>query len=138
MALLIEKNMTVLGDIDLSQLYVRLTVQYGPGGASLITAASPFASKVAYDADPVKNAFRVEGIPLQQDFVYDRITDGSDILTFAHNKFKEYLTTDMSADQPLLDPSTGEIQYDPSTGEVITESVIVVPKFTFDSYVSLV
>jgi len=138
MALLIDKNLTVLGDIDLAQLYVRLTISYGPGGTSLIVRSDPYASKVAYDADSNNNIFPVIGINSLQQLAYDRVADGSDILTFVHDKIKTNLSTDITQEEPLPDPSTGEEQIDPSTGEIIMHTVIITPKFAQDSSISIV
>ena len=138
MALLIEKNVDVLGDISLSQLYVRLTVGYGPGGSSLVIIANPYSSKVAYGLSSITNTFYVEGIPHDQEIAYDREVDGIDLLTFAHDKTKEFLSTDVMKDIPVLDPSTGEPTYDPSTGLPITEEVLDIPKFAMDSSISIV
>jgi len=113
-------------------------ISYGPGGASLIVRSSPYASKVAYDADPNNNTFDVTGIESVQQLAYDRVADGSDILTFAHDTIKTQLSTDVTQEIPLPDPSTGGEQIDPSTGEVIMQTVIVTPKFAQDSSISLV
>jgi len=138
MALLIEKNVDVLGDISLSQLYVRLTVGYGPGGSSLVIVTNPYSTKAAYDLNPIMNSFYVMGIPPKQEIAYNREIDGIDLLTFAHDKTKEFLSTDVMKDIPVLDPSTGEPTYDPSTGLPITEEVIDIPKFVMDSSISIV
>lgn len=117
MALLISKNIKVLGDIDVSTLYVRLSVHYGPGGSTLITTPSLFASKAAYESNPIHNALTVKGIS-NQSFKYDREIDGTDILTFVHNKFKDILSTDTS----ILD----------------VETLITIPKFAEDSSISII
>lgn len=137
MALLINRNTTVLGDIDLSQLYVRLSVAYGPGGTPLEVRTNVYSSKASYDDNP-SNSIHVVPVSFVTSFPYDRETDGDDVLGFAHNKIKEVLTTDEYGDVPVLDPSTGEPTYDPSTGELITENVITSPKFCADSSISFV
>ena len=140
MALLIDKNVTILGNVDLTQLYLRLTISYGPGGSTLIIQSSPYASKSSYDLDAYSNSFPVLGISESGPYIidYDRVANGSDILTYAHNEVKTILSTDIMKDIPVLDPSTGEPTYDPSTGDPITEEVVDIPRFAEDSSISLV
>ena len=137
MALLIDKTVTVLGDIELPQLYLRLVVGYGPEGTPLDVQVKTYSSKTAYDANST-NMFEVDGILPYQNFAYDRATDGSDVLTFAHDQVKSVLSTDIIEDVPVLDPSTGEYTYDPSTGELITTPEITGHKFAQDSSISIV
>lgn len=138
MALLIEKNLTVLGDIDLSQLYIRLTVSYGPEGEPVTVQTNTFSSKNAYTLNAYLNKFNVNGIAPPYIFTYNRETDGFDVLGYAHTKLKEYLSTDQIIEVPVLDPSTGEPTYDPSTGLAITEEVINIPKFAQDTSIFIV
>lgn len=132
MALFINRDITVLGDINLSQLYVRLTVDYGPSGTPIKVKAFPYSSKVAYENDERLNAFHVEGIPYEKSFTYNRLSDGSDILFFAHNKLKEYLCTEETEKQPIKDPSTNSYKLD-EDGKVIYEDVVIKPIFAMDS-----
>ena len=138
MALLIDKNETVLGDIDLTQLYIRLTVSYGPEGEPIVVNADTFSSKNAYTLNSFLNKFYVQGINPPYVFDYNRETDGADLLVYAHNQVKSVLSTDTMKDVPVLDPSTGEPTYDPSTGLPITEEVLDVPKFAQDSSIFIV
>lgn len=138
MALLVNKNITVLGDINLSQLYVRVKIHNGPGDTPLFLETQAYSSKEAYQDNQENNTFHVEGLSLRQHFSYTRETDGVDLLGHAHQSLKDFLTTDQTAEQPVLDPSTGDYTYDPSTGELITETVVTVPKFCMDSSVSFV
>ena len=138
MALLINKDLTVFGDIDLTQLYVRLTVSYGPEGEPIVVQADSFSSKNAYTLNAYGNKFNVDGINPPYVITYNRETDGSDVLGYAHNQVKSILSTDTMKDVPVLDPSTGLPTYDPSTGEPITEEVVDVPKFAQDSSISIV
>jgi hypothetical protein len=138
MALLINKELTVLGDIDLSQLYVRLVAYYGPGGSPVFVKTMCYSSKESYQADPVKNTFYVEGIPQEKMISYDRETDGNDLLGYIHTEVKSLLSTDVMEEQNILDPSTGEPILDPSTGLPTTEEVVATPKFCMDSSISFV
>ena len=137
MALLIDKNVTVLGGIDLSELYVRLIVGYGPQGSPLTIQTKVYASKAAYEENP-SNEIQVDGVTLLQYFSYNRESDGVDAMGFAHNTIKTLLSTDEMVEVPVLDPSTGEPTYDPSTGDPITEEVVGTPKFCQDSSISFV
>jgi len=138
MALLITKDVTVLGDINLSQLYVRLTVSYGPQGEPVVANPDVFSSKAAYELNSSGNKFYVQGINQPYSFIYNRETDGPDVLGYAHIKLKDFLSTDQMTEVPVLDPSTGEPTYDPSTGLPITEEVINIPKFAQDTSIFIV
>jgi hypothetical protein len=138
MALLIEKNVTVLGDIDVSSLYVRLTSFYGPGGSPIRVKSQTYSSKESWVNNPLRNYFYVPGIPEELQISYDRALDGSDLLTHVHNKFKSQLSSDIEGQRYVLDPSTGEALLDPSTGDPIYESYVISPKFAMDSSISLI
>ena len=138
MALLIEKNMTILGDLNILQTYVRLTVNYGPDGNLILVQADPYTSKVAYEENAHLNKFYMPRLTGSYDFIYDRVTNGSDLLTFAHEEMKAFLSTDIMGEVPVLDPSTGEPTYDPSTGLPIMEEVVTIPKFAEDSSIFIV
>lgn len=138
MALLINKNETILGDIDLTQLYIRLTVSYGPEGDPITVQADSFSSKNAFTLNAHGNKFNVDGINPPYIFTYNRETDGSDVLGYAHSSLKTLLSADIMKEVPVLDPSTGDPTYDPSTGLPITEEVIDIPKFAMDSSISIV
>jgi len=132
MALLITKNETILGDINVSQLYVRLIISYGPNGENISVNPYVYSSKEAYELSE-DNYFRVEGVTASQNFIYNRLSEGSDILSFAHTSMKTLLSTDITENIPALDSSTGEEIFDPSTGETITKKIIIMSKFAMDS-----
>ena len=158
MALLIEKNTTILGNIDVSTLYVRFDLSYKINGSTLEVFTEVFPSQTSYAAGA--QGIPVEGIPFNKVFTYDRAVDGSDLLTAAHNKFKDFLSTDtwktvittdpstgdiVYIQEPVLDPSTGLQISDPSTGELLwengdpsTHQEINIPKFAEDSSISLI
>jgi len=160
MALLIEKNTTILGNIDVSTLYVRFSLNYDIAGSRLELFSVVYPSRVSYDSGIDENSVKVEGIPFSSIYSYDRGIDGSDLLTASHNKLKDLLSTDVTREVYLYDPSTGEIIYiqepvldpstglqetDPSTGELLwyngdpsTHSEIAVPKFAEDSSISFI
>ena len=143
MALLIEKNTKILGDIDVSELYVRFALNYNMRGGSFELFSEVFPSRASYDAGGTGT--EVDGIPFSKGFSYDRSADGSDLLTAAHNKFKTFLSTDVMTSEVVIDPSTGLQLEDPSTGELYwmngdpsTQLVISIPKFASDSSISLI
>jgi len=138
MALLIEKNVAILGNIDVSTLYVRFDLKYNVNGNQAELVSRVYPSRGSYDNGVYENTIRVNGIPDNQIYDYDRVIDGSDILTAMHTKFKSLLSTDVMGDVPVLDPSTGEPTYDPSTGLPITENVVTIPKFAMDSSIFLI
>ena len=138
MALLIEKPIEILGGVSVNQIYTRFEVNLEFNGKTVRTNALNFTSESAYKENVGDNAIYVAGIPGHMVFNYDASVDGSDVLLFVHEKYKEYLSTDVYEDVPVEDPSTGDYQYDPSTGEMITESVLTRPKFADASQISFV
>jgi len=156
MALLIEKNTTILGSVDLTELYVRFSINYNINGNHVETFTEVFPSRLSYDAG--SNGVHVDGIPFNKVFAYDRAVDGSDLLTAVHNKFKDFLSTDVMEtvyvtdtsgnivyiQEPILDGSLNQMT-DPSTGELLwvngdpsTMEIISVPKFAMDTSISII
>lgn len=138
MALLINKNLTILGDIDITQMYVRITVIHGPSGDNIILNTRCYSSKAAYTLNLYGNSFEVVGIPTKHVFPYDRLTDSTDMLLYGHNMLKEYLTTDTYGDIVVIDPGTGEEVLDPETGLPDTVSAIIKEKFTDESSITII
>lgn len=138
MALQIDKTVKIYGDIDVSSLYVRFKMDYDIQGNEVHTFSKVYPSRQAYDNDPNMQGIEIQGIPYIMAINYDRSVDGTDILTVIHDKYKDFLSTDVYEDVPVLDPSTGDYTYDPSTGEIITESILTIPKFANDSSISIV
>lgn len=137
MALLIEKNIEILGDINISQQYLRLIISYGPKGNTIIVNTETFTSKNSYELNRYDNKIRVDGIPVAYSFPYNRTIDTSDILLFAHDKFKEYLSSDVYVKQWTEDPSTLEPIIDPSTGEQEYTMILAKEKYAMDSSISI-
>lgn len=160
MALLIERDTTILGNFDVSTLYVRFGLNYHINGTRMEIFSQVYPSRASYDAGIQENTVQVDGIPFNSIFEYDRALDGSDLLTAAHYKFKSLLSTDITKEETVRDPSTGEIVYiqdpvldpstgdqlmDPSTGELLWENgdpstsiVVSVPKFAQDTSISFI
>lgn len=139
MALLIEKNVTVLGDVNISQLYIRFRLDYDVLGNMINVTPNIYTSKIAYEMDlQNNNVIELSEIPSVITIDYDRTLDGADLLTVVHGKVKTLLSTDIYEPEPVYDPSTGEIVMDPSTGDPVYEDVIKVEKFAQDSSISIV
>lgn len=138
MALLIEKDVSIYGNISIPEVYVRFRLDYDAQGGVVIVQSQAYSSRESYDADQNSNKISVDGIAPVLAFDYVRATDGSDLLTSIHNKAKTVFSTDVYEDEPVLDPSTGLPTYDPSTGEPITVPVITYHKVADASLISLV
>ena len=96
-------------------------------GVNLHVTNLVYSSKDAYLTNV--NNLKLNGIPEYSVFPYDRVSDGVDVLQYIHDEFKSMLSTDLTEERPLLDPSTGEEQLDPSTGEVLTQTIVIEEKF---------
>ena len=136
MALLITKDLTVLGDMDLAQLYLRLGIEHGPSKTPLKVNVFPYTSKVAFNDSVSRNAFYVDGISSTYNFSYDA-SDG-EVLPYVHTELKTLLGTDQTVNVPVIDPSTGLPATDPSTGEIIYEEIVQVPKFAEPGEITIV
>ena len=129
MALLIQKDVNIYGNIGISELYVRFRLDYSVSGNNIMVHSQVYNSRGSYDSDRNSNKISIEGIPAVLAIPYDRSIDGSDLLTVVHNKFKTFLSTDIYEDAQVLDPSTGLF---------ITESTLTVPKFADTSDISII
>lgn len=138
MALLISKNVSIMGGIEISQIYVRFGYKVDFSGKIIYVNIQNFISKESYNLNLPDRGLSIESIPGDLDLNYDREVDGVDPLEFIHNQFKTYLSTDKIDEIPLKDPSTGSKQYDPSTGELITQSIIAKSKFAEESEIEII
>lgn len=138
MAILVDKSLEIMGGITIPQVYIRLAYSVNKEGTEVMIQSSKYVSKESYQDNPLLNEISISNLKNDHSFNYDRDIDGSDILLLAHEKFSEILTTDVTKEIPLVDPSTGDEQYDPSTGEILTETVLNIPKFADELEVSIV
>lgn len=129
MALIITKNLNVMGGINISQIYIRFSYKVPFSGNEIYVNIMNFLSSDSYDLNQPNSGLPIDGIPEYINFNYVREEDGIDTLGFIHQKFKDYLSTDQTAESLILDPSTGRKQYDPSTGELLTETIVSVERF---------
>jgi hypothetical protein len=134
MALLINRNTNILGNLVIPEIYVRLYIVLHFDGKTLEINTVSYSSKDTYLSGGINNGFKVSGIPDYLKFQYDRSTDGIDLLTVAHDKLKTYLSNDMIYNEAVLDPSTNKYQFD-GEGNLITREVTI-NKFAQDSSIS--
>lgn len=136
MALLITKDLNLHG-LTSDQLYIRTNLLLDFDGKRVLCRMVPYYSKDLWNEDPALNGLRIPRLESEIQLNYDASVNG-EILTYVHAELQTLLSTDTMDDAPVLDPSTGEMQYDPSTGELITEEVISVPKFADISEIAVV
>lgn len=129
MALLINKQLHVLGALPISELYIRFYYTVNQVGKTITVVPYVYVSRGAYDNGADSIIDDIPGIPNHLVIDYDRLEDGSDILTHIHDKFSEYLSTDKYDNLTVFDPSTHLPIYDSSTGELVTEKTITREKF---------
>lgn len=134
MALVIKKQLSIIGGIQTSLLYVRLFIVMNFNGRKITVNTQTYVSKSAYNENG-PNVILVNGIPESISFDYDRAVDGTDLLLVSHQKLKEYLSTDQYMIGPLTDEKGGFI-FDAS-GELQTEQVISALKFAEKDEISI-
>ena len=138
MALLVEKATNIMGGIAIPEIYMRFDYKVNVGGKTVLTNILKYASREAYLEDSMRNNLYIPELKDSYGFEYDRELEGDDVLTVIHDKYKEFLSTDITKEVPVIDPSTGEPERDPSTGKIITHTVIVTPKFAMDTSIFIV
>ena len=134
MALLITKDVSILGEISINEIYTRLNLVYDYTGSYMSVETKNYVSRNSFDleAGMTNYGLEIDGIPGIENFEY--INSDGDILLASHNKLKDYLSTDITdivvvidpstgvpvyIQDPVLDPSTGEQMTDPSTGDLL-------------------
>jgi len=127
MALLINKEINFNRDLNLSQIYIRLSIEYGPSGSSIIVKSKAYSSKEAYDENKDYNLN--VGADAELSFPYNRDTDGNDLLLFAHNKIMDFYINGLYREVPIIDPSSGNI---------VNQPVQVIPSFCLDTSIQIV
>jgi len=137
MAILIEKDLNIMGSIPVSQLYLRLSYIADFSGKYLISNVNVYVDKNAFLQNEWGNILSVDGVKTHYELNYDSSING-DPLLYIHGKIKEDLSTDILGYEQVIDPSTGLPVIDPSTGNPVYEEVVVTPKFAMDSSISFV
>lgn len=140
MAILINKAITVYGGFDIPEVYIRVEVDSPIKGDSVRVSSESFISKESYYSTNGIYTLPIQDLTFQRYSIpYNRETDSSDILVFGHNFIVDVLTTDITEEQVVIDPSTGEpIYLDLETGDVSTHTVIIKPKFCETSEISII
>lgn len=136
MALLINQRVNIKG-FTIDQLYIRTNLKLDFSGKRIHVRAVPYFSKDKFKEDPAGNAINIPLLFPEFAFDYDPSVNG-DSLLYSQERLKEFLSTDIMEEVPVVDSSTGEYQYDPSTGELITQSVVKSTKFVEPSNITLV
>ena len=126
MALLITKDVQVLGEFDITEIYIRIHYKVDYNGKEVRVLTRNYTSKAAYVSN-IQNLLPVNGLNDGFIFQYDRAIDGVDILQFVHDKVKEVLSTDIF-----------EEEYDASVGGMVPTSVVKIPKYTESSNISII
>jgi hypothetical protein len=138
MAILIERNLNVMGDIPINQIYLRVQYIADISGKSLICNAFPYYNKDSFVLSPTNNVLAVDELKTYYEFPYDSSANGSDPLSYLHQRIKTELSTDIFRNEIMTDPSTGQPIIDPSTSTYVYEQIIITPKFAEDSSISFV
>jgi len=129
MAIKITKTTTIFDEITIPSIYLRFRFNADIFGKKLEIGIEKFSSKETYVKGGYNNSIKINNIPEYLELMYDRATDGADILMFIHNKLKEILTTDITEEIDVTDTSTGEI-----TKQIIT----VTPKFALPTQIEFI
>jgi len=93
MALLVSETVTTREGITTGEIYVRIEPKLCICGSKLDVEYSHYVSKTAY-TNGASTCLKNEKIRVD----YDRATEGSDILSIAHTKLTDYLTTSQGTD----------------------------------------
>ena len=153
MALLITKDVSILGEISINEIYTRLNLNYDYSGNYISVNFQNYVSKNSFgsQSDMENYKIQINGMLNAREYVFPYVNSDGDILLAAHNKLKDFLSTDILEEVIARDPSTGEVIYiedpywdpgtgeqmtDPSTGELLwwsrdpsTTMAVVIPKF---------
>jgi hypothetical protein len=138
MALIINKETTIFGNITIPQIYIRFESAVNMDGDRLVIKGKVYPSEESYKMDPSK--FLQDSLYLDDDIngekdlllqtvTYNREIDGGDLLSFCHNKVIADLIYQETEERMIIDPSTYEAVLDPSTGEPMYETVVTKPAF---------
>jgi hypothetical protein len=119
MALIITKDVSVLGGIVLNQLYLRIDYKADVFGKNLNCETFVYYNKEAFLGNWQENIVKINGLPSNYSFACDTSVNSNPLL-YLHEKIKEKLSTDVTILVPVTDPSTLEESW---------EEVVAKPKF---------
>jgi len=91
MALLIKKPITILGEIEINEFYVRLNYKVSVDGKSVESRAFCYLSKESYE---LGKEIEISQFPRFFMFDYIRTDNNIDVLQFLHNSIINYLSND--------------------------------------------
>jgi len=136
MALLIDSSLNLNGGIVAEQSYLRLEYSVNRFGGNIQTQAFAYLNRNEYliDKEAIEmqkglNFIKIKDFVPYQTSDYNKEIDGEDVIGIVHNNMKTYLTTDLTMQVKVLDPSTGQPKY---------ETVIVREKFATPDHVFIV
>jgi hypothetical protein len=97
MGLIITKQINFKG-INLNQIYIRLLYNMNLKSDNIRVIGTVYTSKEKYNEDLEKNSLDNNGLPFRPvfDLSYNRVDDGTDILTFIHNKVKDLFVSGLT------------------------------------------
>lgn len=162
MALEISKQVNILGDLSITNLYIRFFYKFDTTGKTIRASTMVYHTRNSYDLSEDNVINEVVGIPHTMKLNYDRSIDGTDILTYIHQAYIDFLTSDDTIEQPVmvvdskddytyneeesvwLHNVTGRAYSDKphsiydDSGTLITETIITRPKFCEISDIQIV
>jgi hypothetical protein len=127
MAILINKQITILGELTINNIYIRLSYNVDKNGTIVRVNLTPYLSKISYK-DNSENYLNINNLPNLYKINYDRIINGEDILTYVHNNIIEKLTSD---------EIVNILQINENNEEIFVPTIIT-PKFADISEISIV
>lgn len=128
MAILINKTINYKG-INLDQLYLRFEINSITNGKNISARIFVYTNKISFNENSNFNRLDITPIPRYLKFDYDRLSDGTDILSFIHDKLIEYLSTNITRTNIIINEDTGK---------ETTETAITNIKFCEPSEISII
>lgn len=128
MALIITKDVSVLGGIVLDQLYLRIDYKADLFGKNLICEIYPYYNKEAFLGNWQENILKVDGLSNMYSFSCDSSVNANP-LQYLHEQIKLKLSTDITKLVSVIDPSTLEETF---------EEIVITPKFVDIANISFV
>lgn len=101
MALIIKKNINIKG-IQLTELYIRLKIVNNINGKNIEIYLFPYFSKLTYKENQNDNLIMIDYLPKNIVIDYDKNINGNDIISYSHEKVKEYLTNHNIMEKQVL------------------------------------
>jgi hypothetical protein len=139
MGLIITKQMNYKG-ITLEQIYLRLLYNMNLKSDNIRVIGVVYASKSKYIEDLEKNSLDINGFMFRPvyDLPYNRTTDGSDILSFIHNKVQSIFVSGLTEKKysyyhqdilkidengDIVLDENGDVIYEHRTGDILLDGL---------------